>query len=90
MKDAYIADTATGSIVPFTTLSFHSILPYRYICERHGEIGRSDGMSWVRQPFHMTPISYDAYAPGEMRCQKCYWENVIVPNCGLVTKEEIK
>ena len=63
---------------------------YRYICERHGEIGRSDGMSWVRQPFHMTPISYDAYAPGEMRCQKCYWENVIVPNCGLVTKEEIK
>jgi hypothetical protein len=58
---------------------------YRYICERHGEIGRDDGMTWGA-----ATISYDGYAPGELRCQKCYWENVIVPNCGLVTKEEIK
>ena len=58
---------------------------YRYVCEKHGEIGRDGATSWG-----IATITYDSYAPGEMRCQKCYWENVIVPNCGLVTKEEVK
>jgi len=45
----------------------------KYKCPVHGET-----VAWM---------TFGDYDPGKAYCQKCYWDNVIKPNCQLL--EEI-
>lgn len=61
---------------------FATVTPKEYVCEHHGVIGENSGLSYGAPTITSSMRGHD----GDVRCMICYWENVIIPNCGKVTE----